>query len=94
MQLNRALGDNDPGDKKFVKILRDLCDVVRDAEKRRVPELAQIIERAHRVIEKLLILFGQVHCFAFSDDNPLVQDSLKMVGKALDLFVIWLILHC
>lgn len=35
------VGDNDPGDKKFVKILRDLCDVVRDAEKRRVPELAQ-----------------------------------------------------
>ncbi|KAI0787445.1 hypothetical protein C8Q74DRAFT_1315373 [Fomes fomentarius] len=85
MEIN-GLGDNDRGDKKFVKILRDLCDVVRDAEKRRMPELAQIIERAHQVIEKLLRyaysdgLFSQVHCFAYSDYSPLVGDSLKMAG--------------
>ena len=81
-----GLGDNDRRDKKFLKILRDICTVVHDAEKRAAPGLPEIVEEAYTVLAKLLKyaytdgLFSFIQCFAYSDDNPLVRDSLKMAG--------------
>ncbi|KAI0719156.1 hypothetical protein C8T65DRAFT_62052 [Cerioporus squamosus] len=84
-----ALEENDRENKKFLKMLRDICDVVRDAEKKAAPGLPTIIERAHTVLEKLLKyaysedgLFKEyIRCFAYSDDNPVVEDTLKMAGS-------------
>ncbi|RDX57037.1 hypothetical protein OH76DRAFT_1424594 [Lentinus brumalis] len=84
-----ALDENDPEDKKFLKMLRDTCDVVRDAEIRSAPELPEVVEKAHTVLDKLLKyayledgLFKQyIRCFAYSDDNPVIEDSLQMAGS-------------
>ncbi len=86
-----ALDENDPEDKKFLKMLRDTCDVVRDAEIRSAPELPEVVEKAHTVLDKLLKyayledgLFKQyIRCFAYSDDNPVIEDSLQMAGKSV-----------
>ncbi|RPD68431.1 hypothetical protein L226DRAFT_576402 [Lentinus tigrinus ALCF2SS1-7] len=86
-----ALEENDRENKKFMKMLRDICDVVRDAEKKFTPELPAVIEKAYTVLERLLkfaysedgLYKEHLRCFAYSDDYPVVEDSLKMAGKSL-----------
>ncbi len=49
-----ALQETDRKNMKFLKMLRDICDVVRGAEKKATPGLPIIVERAPAVLDKLL----------------------------------------
>ena len=83
-----GFGENDREDKKFVQILRDTIEVVRNAEKQHVRDLPHIVERAHTVISEALKyaydpdggLFETVPLFAYSNSLPQVTDSLEMPG--------------
>ena len=71
---------------KYVKILEDVCTVVRDAEMKASPDLAGIVEKAHTILDRELQWaysqggFSFVPTFAHSDDAPLVEDALENAG--------------
>ena len=84
-----GFGENDPEDKKFMRLLRGVCDVVYDAEKKGAPDLPEIVKRAHALLERLQVyaytelgMYGSMACFSYSDDCPLVADTLEMAGKS------------
>ncbi len=79
--------DRKARNKKYVKILEDVCAVVRDAERKASPDLADIIENAHTILDRgLQWAYGQsggfsfLPTFAHSDDEPLVEDALENAG--------------
>ncbi|TFK79671.1 hypothetical protein K466DRAFT_592276 [Polyporus arcularius HHB13444] len=87
--------DRKARNKKYVKILEDVCAVVRDAERKASPDLADIIENAHTILDReLQWAYSQSGCFSFlstfahSDDEPLVEDALENAGSdVLDAFL-------
>ncbi|KAI0749754.1 WD40-repeat-containing domain protein [Daedaleopsis nitida] len=87
--------DRKTRDKKYVKILEDVCTVVRDAERRGSPDLTEIIEKAHTVLNASLQYaysqgggFSSLVSFAHSEDEPFVEDALENAGSdVLDAFV-------
>ncbi|KAI0671413.1 quinon protein alcohol dehydrogenase-like superfamily [Trametes maxima] len=74
------------GDKEFGRILRDTCDVVRDAEKDASSELPEVIEKAHAVLSAALRwaygdeYYFYVPCFSNSKDCPEIEDGMRMCG--------------
>ena len=73
--------------KKLVKVLEDVCAVVRDAERNRSPDLPEIVEKAQTVLDGALRYayspdagFSTLPTFAHSEDEPLVEDALEYAG--------------
>ncbi|KAM5539294.1 hypothetical protein V8D89_007167 [Ganoderma adspersum] len=81
--------------KKFVKILEDVCTVVRDAERKASPEFAEVVEKAHGMLNDALRYaysqaggFSYIATFAHSEDEPFVEDALEHAGSdILDAFL-------
>ena len=65
-----GLGDNDRRDKKFLKILRDICTVVHDAEKRAAPGLPEIVEEAYTVLASCSSMHTPMDSSASSNASP------------------------
>ena len=82
-----GFGEHDRGNKKFTRILHDACHVVWEAEKMSSPDLPAIVEKAHALIDKAFkygladLAMAHPHCYAYSKDVPVVQDSLQMPGR-------------
>ena len=75
---------------EFVKILEDVCAVVRDAERKAAPEFAEVVEKAHGILNDALRYaysqaggFSSVATFAHSEDEPFVEDALEHAGAYL-----------
>ena len=73
--------------KQFVKVLEDVCTVVRDAERKRSTDLPRIVEKAQAVLDGALRYahspeagFPSLPTFAHSEDEPLVEDALEFAG--------------
>ncbi|EJF64781.1 hypothetical protein DICSQDRAFT_100114 [Dichomitus squalens LYAD-421 SS1] len=86
--------DRKARNKKLVRILEDVCTVVRDAERKVAPEFAEVVENAHGVLNDALRYaysqdggFSNTISFAHSEDEPLVEDALEHAGSdILDAF--------
>ena len=79
--------DRKARNKKFVRILEDVCTVVRDAERKAAPEFAEVVEKAHGMLNDALRYaysqdsgFSSITSFAHSEDEPLVEDALEHAG--------------
>nr|VWP01139.1 Ubiquitin ligase complex F-box protein GRR1, putative [Ganoderma boninense] len=78
-----GFGERDRDDKKFTKILHDACHVVWDAEKQSCPDLPEIVERAHTLIEKAFkygfadLAMQHPHCYAYSKPPSKLPDFPK-----------------
>ena len=79
--------DRKARNKKFVRILEDVCTVVRDAERKAAPEFAEVVEKAHGMLNDALRYvysqdsgFSNIVSFAHSEDEPLVEDALEHAG--------------
>ncbi len=73
--------------KKFVKILEDVCTIVRDAERKASPECTEVVEKAHGMLNDALRYaysqaggFSSIATFAHSEDEPFVEDALEHAG--------------
>ncbi|RPD59645.1 hypothetical protein L227DRAFT_576066 [Lentinus tigrinus ALCF2SS1-6] len=92
---NPSETDRKARNKKYVKILQDVCTVVRDAEMNASPDLADIVDKAHTILDRELKWaysqaggFSFVPTFAHSDDAALVEDALENAGSdVLDAFL-------
>ena len=78
--------------KKFVKILEDVCTVVRDAERKASPQFAEVVEKAHGMLNDALRYaysqaggFSYIATFAHSEDEPFVEDALEHAGAYIQL---------
>ena len=79
--------DHKARSKQFVKVLEDVCTVVRDAERKRSTGLPRIVEKAQAVLDGALRYahspeagFPSLPTFAHSEDEPLVEDALEFAG--------------
>ena len=82
--------DRKARNKMYVKILEDVCTVVRDAERKASPDLPRVVEKAHGILDKSLqYAYSQEDAvsslvsFAHSDDEPFVEDALENAGALL-----------
>ncbi|CDO74488.1 hypothetical protein BN946_scf184979.g43 [Trametes cinnabarina] len=85
-QAEQAEDPENRADQAFYKILRDACDVVRDAEKDASPDLPEVIEKAQVLLNKALQwAYGEMYysflpCFSDSKEYPLVKDTAPSCG--------------
>ncbi|KAJ2981402.1 hypothetical protein NUW54_g10879 [Trametes sanguinea] len=89
LQEHQAAQAEDPehrADEPFYKILRDACDVVRDAERDASPDLPEVIEKAQVLLSNALNwaygedYYGFIPCFSDSGEHPLIKDSGPSCG--------------
>ena len=80
--------DKKARNKQYVKILEDVCTVVRDAEMKKSPELPDIVEKAHGILNGALQYaysedggFSSLVTFGHSENEPFVEDALENAGK-------------
>ncbi|OBZ72477.1 hypothetical protein A0H81_07646 [Grifola frondosa] len=82
---------------KFVQILHDACEIVRDAEQNDASDLKAIVEKVFLFLNEATLyaygdgdLFEFMPSYAHSDACPLIEDSMKMLGQGIvDSFFIF-----
>ncbi|OSC98276.1 WD40 repeat-like protein [Trametes coccinea BRFM310] len=85
-QADQAEDPEHRADEPFYKILKDICDVVRDAEKDASPDLPEVIEKAQVLLSNALDWayeeghYSFVSCFSDSKEYPLIKDSKPSCG--------------